>query len=99
MLDCLLVFSVFANVDCFFLGLVSAGECLGPLSFDEGVNGVDFSLMIEDAFCQFFSFAFVLPFILLILLQNFIVFLGSNYVPFFREMEFVEEMGVFYFNF
>jgi hypothetical protein len=90
-----LVFSVFADVDCYLLGLAAAGECFGPLSFDEGVDGVDFSLLIEDALCQFFSFAFVLPFIFLVLFQNFIAFLGANPVPFFGEMEFVEEMGVF----
>ena len=58
------------------------------------MDGVDFSLLIEDAFGQFFSFAFVLPLILLVLFHNLIVFFGSNYVPFFGEMEFVEEMGV-----
>ena len=86
-------------MDSYFLGLVTPRSCLVSPSFDESVNGVDFPLLVEDALCQFLPLPLVLPLIFFVLLQNVIVLLRASDVPFFRNVQLVQQMCVFLLQF
>lgn len=98
-LYCLLVLAVLVHVDCYLLWLVAAGKGLAFAFLDEGVDCVDFALLVLEALCQLFPLLLVLGLVFFVLLDHLLVFLDGNDVFLLEEVQLSQQARVVFFEF
>lgn len=77
------------------LWLAAFGHGLGFPALDEGVNGVDFALLIQDPPRQFFTLFLVLDLVFLVLAKYLLIFLATDDDPFLDNMQLIQQACVF----
>lgn len=96
--DCFLVFTVLVHVDCYLFRLVASRKRLCFAFFDEGVDRVDFTLLVQQTLCQLLSLLLVLGLIFLVLFYHLFVLFDGNDVLFLEKVEFSQQAGVVFFE-
>lgn len=85
-------------MDCYLFGLVAPRNRLCFESFDVGVDCVDFALLVQQSFCQFFPLLLVLGLIFFVLFDHFFVLLDRDDVLLLEEVELSQQTGVVFFE-
>lgn len=98
-LDCFLVFTVLVHVDRYLLGLVASRKGFCFAFFDEGVDRVDFALLVQQTLCQFLSLLLVFDLIFFVLFDHFFVLFDGDDVLLLEEVELSQQAGVVFLEF
>lgn len=81
-------------MDGYLLWLVAPGYCFGLPTFDVGVDGVDFTLLVLDASCQLLPLSFVFDLVLLVLPEDLLVLLASDDPSLLDLMQLIQQTRV-----
>jgi hypothetical protein len=85
-------------VDGDLFWLVAFGYGLGFSALDEGVDGVDFPLLIKDPACELFTLLLVFHLVFLVLAEDFLVLLATDDDPFFYNMQLIQQARIILFG-
>lgn len=97
-LDCFLIFTVLVHVDCYLFGLVASRKGFCFAFFDEGVDRVDFALLVQQALCQLLSLLLVLGLVFLVLFDHLFVLFDGDDVLLLEKVEFSQQARVVFFE-
>ena len=85
-------------MDCYLFGLVAPREGLCFAFFNEGVDGVNFALLVQKTLCQLLPLFLVLGLVFFVLFDHFFVLFDGDDVLLLEEVELSQQAGVVLFE-